>query len=251
MLKKSDAKPPAGIIAVPSLEETSAVYAKMRGQRTALANELAALQAEFENYQALCRAGSLNPQATIDHDAPARVAAILGDEGPVARPAGGVDLKRMAEVRQRISDIGSALEELKTRMAAERCSASRFITHNLVDPHRDLVRTLCKQMIALHQTWAEYQEFGDTLNNGDIGWGELRPSFPVFLGSRPSDVQCGMARYLRTAADEGFIHFAEIPASLHDPVSRRRAEIERGEAPEPVSLTAAPNTKRGIFGLRK
>jgi len=183
LLKKSPAPEP---FRVPSLEEVSPDYAAL----TARHRDLDGLRARLE-----AEAADLRRQIAEDPapQVPARVAELLGDE-PDSRIT---RRQRLAEIRQELGAIETALAVLRQRVAEAKTEAGRAARAAVAPEFQRRLDAMCAAMRTLDAAHRAFDDLWREIEDAEIGPASLGPR-PFFLGGAREDTR-RIASFLKEA----------------------------------------------------
>ncbi|WP_315924838.1 hypothetical protein [Mesorhizobium sp. SP-1A] len=174
---------------VPSLEESSAVYAGLLDKRRELDQLRSGLERERSDLIQQIEADT-RTASTV------RVAELLGDEGDGFSKSHA--RARVAEITRQLGDIEQAHGVIRERLRSERTTASVTICEAVRPEYAKRVAAICKALEAVNAAHREYEQLRNDLEAEDIAWTQLVPMPPRFLG----DVRDGhVQRYLREAKE--------------------------------------------------
>lgn len=197
---------------IPSLRDISPEYGRLVDQRAALVSELAPLHARM--VEIACRGAELQADAMsrpIPTDRDKSVAVLLGD-APPEPPAMDTALASLDEINARKNVVEAAIALLDDRISKSRLAASKIACEQLAGRHKHLVIAICDRLLALYEAAALYDDFREQLTQENIAFGELYPLPASFVSLH--DRGSPAARYLREAAEHGFIPHSRIPESI-------------------------------------
>lgn len=191
---------------IPRLEDISPEYRDLRRRRADLLERLASINVEIQAVAASYSGRGTASERTEADGVSATVATLVGDPIDEA-PALPLDQSARAE------DLNAAITILDRRLAEARMKASAVVREQVAPLHAELVKVICRAMVAVYEAAVAYDDLTDQLNAGEVAWSALHPMAPrdvVEQDNRYSPV----AIYLRQAAGYGFIPPSEIPAGI-------------------------------------
>jgi hypothetical protein len=139
-----------------------------------------------------------------------RVAQILTGQPP-AKPE--ADLKRLAEMSQRIEDLnaaaeaqGTAIRDLERRASAKLCDTVR-------DQHNKIASAICAKLLELHALQSTYTDLLDAITDRGASTASL-PILQSRLLEHPKYYDSALGYCLRDAAKLGHMNASKIPEAL-------------------------------------
>lgn len=194
----------------PRLEDVSPQYVELRGKADAIGREIDHLR---QRQRALADAGETRNDAKgeggINAAAEARVAKILGRQPVERAPKRDIE-KDLQTIDRDVKDREAALVVIDREIELERRAASSVIMQQLEPQYRELISTICKALLGLHDANRRYNDLADHINNNGISWSGIEGMPPWFLG-HPNNPDGNLARYLREAVASGFLKASEFP----------------------------------------
>lgn len=178
---------------VPSLESMSPEYATLVAKRADLLERQYNLRDERRKVDRQIKAF---PEPT--HRTPQRVAELLGDDPETEAPL----RRRLAEIRGLESDIESALDIVRRRLADARGPASVAVCNAVKPEYTKRVKAMVAAVTALRVAREDYESLLDDFVVNDIAWTSLIPMQPNFCGDRHDG---HLSRYLRAAKEAGYV----------------------------------------------
>lgn len=177
---------------VPTLEESSDVYAALKTKKVEMSNEMSASVTE--------RRG-LEKQIAADTSREVRpaIAELLGDA-----PSGkALSRRRVAELKQREADLEAALRIVDQRLSDAHTEASRASCAVVRPEFAKRVGAMVEAMKALDTAHQSFEELCRDLEAEDIRYGQLGQVKPFYLGDA-TDPARRIVSYIREAEAAGY-----------------------------------------------
>ena len=209
------------------MAELSPDYAKLQAKRQEINDLIAARQREVAEILTF-----LHTHGRVVGSHELAVAALLGDviDDPGIAAEIAEKRGRLGSAQTELAVAQAALEKLQRGMHDEINRASMLVCDRVRPLYAARIAAICDALVAAHAAQLEYHELVDALTDAGVRWTHLNPMPPSFLGD-PRDWQGRTARYLKEAAQHGFIDAAVIPERLASaPLSRDQLSAKRDEA---------------------
>ena len=206
----------AAVEAIPALAEVSPTFAevaqrheKVHGRYQELDAEIQALIGELAEKNT-----GEKPGGRRQGRGSSRVDELLGG---LSTDKPRLDLRekraRLDAARADRAAHAEALEHLR-RLVADAKSRASIQVCDLVRPrYSAIVAEMCEALLAVRKKQLAYHQLIDELEAADVAWVHLFPMPLRFLGA-PNDNEGSLAKYLKEAADHGFIQPEIIPHDL-------------------------------------
>ncbi|TIS53032.1 MAG: hypothetical protein E5W91_32680 [Mesorhizobium sp.] len=177
---------------VPTLEESSDVYAALRTKKLEINNEMSAAVTERRGLEKAIAADT-------SREVRPAIAELLGDA-----PSGkALSRRRVAELKQREADLEAALRIVDQRLTDAHTEASRAACAKVRPEFAKRVGAMIEAMKALDAAHLSFEELCRDLEAEDIRYGTLGQVKPYFLGDA-HDGSGRIANYLKEAREHGY-----------------------------------------------